>query len=190
MVTQKGRDRVELLYTECAAPLLGYLNRRLPTIEIAKDVAGEVWISATRAIDSLRSPAAGRSWLFSIAYHAVVNYYRTAKAAIEVVEADAPLPWALRPADSRSEPEALYEDKARVGEITQLVGTLPLLPQSVFLLMADGYNYKDIGERLHLTQPAVRVLVHRLRRYLIQGLQRQRQGLTPATARMPLRVDP
>ena len=181
MVTQEGKVRVESLYTECAAPLLGYLNRRLPTIEIAKDVAGEVWISATRAIDNLRSPEAGRSWLFSIARNAVVNYYRTVKAATEVLEADAPLPWTLHPADSHHEPEALYEAKAGVGEITQLVSTLPTLPQSVFLLMADGYNYKDIGERLHLTQPAVRVLVHRLRRHLIQGLRRQRQGLTPSS---------
>ncbi len=190
MVTQKGRVRVELLYIKCAAPLLGYLNRRLPTIETAKDVAGEVWISATKGIDNLRYPEAARSWLFRIAYNAVVNYYRTTKATTEVLEADALSPWALHPADSLHEPEALYEDKARVGEITQLVETLPPLPQSIFLLMADGYNYKDIGNRLHLTQPAVRVLVHRLRRYLIQGLQRQRQGLTAATARMPLRVDP
>jgi len=170
MATQEGRVRIERLYRECAAPLQGYLLRRLPTIEAVEDIAAEVWIRATKAIDGLRSPEAGKAWLFRIAYHAAADYYRRAGASSEMLEADAALLWARRPAESWEEPDKIFESKARLEEIMRLVVKWPVLHQNVFLLLASGYDYKDIGHHLHLAQPAVRVIVHRLRRRLAKEM--------------------
>ena len=172
-ISSDGRRAVAALYRDFAGPLFGWLCHRLPSKQVVEDVQSEIWIRAAAGIDALRVPEARRPWLYSIAANAVAQYYREARKSKEILVTDIPLLMERRFADSQCEPEVRFEIRASLGRIMRLVSQMPLLHRDVFLAMVSGFDYKEIGEHLHLTQPAVRVIVHRLRKKLNVGLGRR-----------------
>lgn len=171
-ISLKGKRMIAELYQKHRGRLHGFLHHRLPTPEAVGDVESEVWTRAVRGVDSLREPPAAGAWLYRIAGNVISSYYRTMRRANELPEADAPLVLTMRLGPSRYEPEAELETELALVNILQLASQMPALHRDVFLMLASGYDYKDIAECLRLTSSAVRVIVHRLRRRLAEGLGR------------------
>ena len=53
-----------------------YLTHRLGDLAAADDVTQEVFISAMKQVGRLDNPSSLKSWLFSIARHRAIDYYR------------------------------------------------------------------------------------------------------------------
>ena len=58
------RERFERLYDACYAPVLGYACRRTDSIDDARDVVSETFMTAWRRLDEVPDGDRARLWLF------------------------------------------------------------------------------------------------------------------------------
>ncbi len=106
-----------------------------------------------------------KSWLFTVAHHATINY---AKAEARKTGLDSAEVGSISTA---STPEF---DLKEIVEKSLL--ELPALQRSIILLRDfEGYNYKEIGDILELTEPQVKV-------YLFRGRQRMKDSIKTLSA--------
>ncbi len=130
--------------------------------ERAEDCFQETMLAALRAYDSVRDPAAVRSWLFSIAQRKAVDAHRARAREPEPV--------------AEPEPAPATTDGIEVHEagVWRLVGTLPDKQRSAVALryLAD-LSHAEIGEVMETSTEAAR-------RNVFEGLKRLREQLAAA----------
>jgi RNA polymerase sigma factor (sigma-70 family) len=106
-----------------------------------------------------------KSWLFSVAHHAMINYLKAEarKTGLDTAEVN------RISTESSQEPD-LKE------LIERALQELPPLQRSVILLRDyEGYNYKEIGDILQLSESQVKV-------YLFRGRQRMKDSIKTLNA--------
>jgi RNA polymerase sigma factor (sigma-70 family) len=130
--------------------------------ERAEDCFQETMLAALRAYETVRDPAAVRSWLFSIAQRKAVDAHRTRAREPEPV--------------AEPEPAVTTMDGIEIHEagFWRLVGTLPDKQRSAVALryLAD-LSHAEIGEVMETTTEAAR-------RNVFEGLKRLREQLEAA----------
>jgi len=106
-----------------------------------------------------------KSWLFSVAHNAMVNYAKVQSRKTGLDHADLSL---------ISAPTAPEFDLKDILEKT--LQELPPLQRSIILLRDyEGYNYTEIGEILQLNESQVKV-------YLFRGRQRMKDSIKTLSA--------
>ncbi len=166
---QFRREMLKMLYDNCYDRVFSYCVHRVFSRAIAEDITSEIFLSAARAIGSVR----GRdeqdytNWLFSIAANQCNSYWRKNLRRRELFEKyqqesafdhhqDSPgiLPdW-----------PSVYGAMSRLKEIEQTIITLRFF---------EALSYEDIAAVTHKRPSSVRVILHR-------GLKKLRQLLNPA----------
>jgi len=122
--------------------------------ELARDLVQEsfmrLWIKRKEVIF-----IKGKSWLFSTAYHTLIDHIRKNKrvSSIEGREHHTPLS---------------YDQYSDVKEVLdRAVRQLPGIQRSVVLLRDyEGYSYREIGEITSLSESQVKVYIYRARLFL------------------------
>jgi RNA polymerase sigma factor (sigma-70 family) len=125
------------------------------------DVFQETMLAALRAYDTVRDPAAVKSWLWSIAARKAVDAPRAeARTALPVPD---------------PEPQAVESEPVE-PHIWDDVALLPLRQrQAVFLRFMADLSHREIARVLQMNEDAAR-------RNVFEGLRRLRRGLAPALA--------
>ena len=59
--------------------LLNYLRRRVGQADVAEDLLQEVFVKVHARLVTLKNLASARAWIYRIARHTVIDYYRTQK---------------------------------------------------------------------------------------------------------------
>jgi RNA polymerase sigma-70 factor, ECF subfamily len=102
-----------------------------------------------------------RSWLFSVAHHAMINYAKAEARKTGLENAGAVL------TASRSTPE--FDLKEILEKSLQ---ELPPLQRSIILLRDyEGYNYREIGDILKLGESQVKVYLFRARQRIKDSIK-------------------
>jgi RNA polymerase sigma-70 factor (ECF subfamily) len=130
------------LYVRHARLVHGILLARVPPGE-AQDLAQDVFVAALERLGGLRSAAAFRGWLISIARNRATDYFRgaIARAPLEVVE---------RRAASGPNVEAFV--------ILDLIRGLPeAYRETLILRLVEGMTGPEIARETGLTPESVRV---------------------------------
>jgi RNA polymerase sigma-70 factor, ECF subfamily len=70
---------VETFYQEFSPGLLRYLQHKLPKNEDAQEILNDAFLDAIDALPTLNRAENIKSWLYQIAHHKVVNFYRKRK---------------------------------------------------------------------------------------------------------------
>lgn len=93
-----------------------------------------------------------KSYLFTTAYHAMVDYWRKAKRTTEL----------STPLEQHAAPESSYRGLKEV--IDHALKSLPEIQRTVVLLRDyEGYNYEEIGQITGLNESQVKVYIFRAR---------------------------
>ena len=78
-ILQGDPHAVETFYTQYSLGILKYLKQKLPKEEDAQEVLNDVFLDAIDELPTLKQQENLKAWLYQIAHHKVVNFYRKQK---------------------------------------------------------------------------------------------------------------
>jgi RNA polymerase sigma factor (sigma-70 family) len=135
-----------------------------------EDVAQEAFMSALRRMRATDAEINFKPWIYQIARNAAIDSYRRTSHAVEVsMDADD----GLRASDRsrlvgvEGGPDAALVTKERLTHLQGAFDELSEVHTKVLVMRElEGMSYREIGEKLDLTRPAVESALFRARRRL------------------------
>jgi RNA polymerase sigma-70 factor, ECF subfamily len=142
-----------------------FVMRRVSNAADAADIAQQTLLLACTKLNTFRGDNV-RSWLYGIAQHQVIDYYRKRNRFQFVpvgVDPDGETEPALRVPGDRM--FAAYETHERLSAWLTRCAERLALEHQVAVLLADVYEYadKDAAAILHMTLPSYKLLLHEAR---------------------------
>lgn len=163
----------EELYRRYSRRVAGYVHRMVGDHERAEDITQEAFFSALRRLRQTDSAIVFKPWIFEIAKNATIDQFRRSSRA-EEVSID-PADGALRPADhlrlvgGGPNPDAALVSKERFDNLKGAFDELSESHSRILVMRElEGLSYREIGERMELSRPAVESTLFRARRRLNQ----------------------
>jgi RNA polymerase sigma factor (sigma-70 family) len=165
-----GEDAAfEELYRRYSRRISTFVYRFVRDEGRAEDVTQEAFLSALRRMRQTDSEIAFRPWIYEIARNAAIDLHRRTSRAEEVsINGDAP----LHPGDrsrlvGSAAPENALVDKERLENLQGALDELSDTHHRILVLRElEGRSYREIGESMDLTAPAVESTLFRARRRL------------------------
>jgi len=135
-----------------------------------EDVAQEAFLSALRRMRATDAEINFKPWIYQIARNAAIDSYRRNNHAVEVsMDADV----GLRASDRTrlvgldGSPDAALVTKERLDHLQGAFDELSDVHTQVLVMRElEGMSYREIGQKLDLTRPAVESALFRARRRL------------------------
>src|SRR5688500_7767034 len=164
-----GDDRAfEALYHRYCRRIHAYVFGMVKDHGRAEDVTQEVFVSALRRMRATERPIAFKPWIYEIAKNACIDQFRRSKRAEEVsFDADE----GLAPGDygrlvsHEPVPDAAFVAKQQLDHLCGAFGGLSDAHHEILVLRElEGLSYREIGERMGMTRPAVESTLFRARR--------------------------
>lgn len=156
--------------------LRAFVSKRVANEAEVEDILQEVFLRMHRKLGSLKDPRRVVSWLFQIARHAIIDYYRKPARQREIpaglsADLDTDHPVSVSP---------VTDESADAGQLrTELAGCLrPMIDrlsadyrQAVTLVELDGLTQQAAAKRLGLSVSGMKSRVQRGRRQLKDMLE-------------------
>ncbi len=155
--TLRQTSDIDQVFSRYVDPVYRFLYSRLGNREDAEDLTSEVFLKATRQLDSERGEASIAQWLFTVARTVLADHWR------RYYRAGAALP--LDDARVGSLPEE-GEGRSSSGTSARLVAeVLEALPERyrrvLELRFLHGYSVQETAQELGVTPENVKVIQHR-----------------------------
>ena len=135
----------DTLYGRHALGAWRYLLRSVRDQAVADDLLQDVWFALVRQASSYQPTARFKTWLFTMAHHRMVDYFRTHKqhasldsAAGEGQEEAGPVLGDMLAADSGFGPLRQLVSREQGAALLAAVEQLPPVQREAFLLQAEG----------------------------------------------------
>ncbi len=170
---RRGDDRAfETLYQRYHTRIAAYVRGMVKDHARAEDVTQEVFFSALRRMRDTERPIAFKPWIYEIARNACIDAYRRTSRADELsYDADGGLGAGdhLRLVSQDPQPDAAVESKQTLDNLCGAFGGLSETHHQILVLRElEGLSYREIGERLGMSRPAVESTLFRARRRLTE----------------------
>ena len=168
-----GDDRAfEKLYTRYHRRIASYIQGMVHDHARAEDIAQDVFMSALRRMRDTDRPIAFKPWIYEIAKNACIDQFRRARRAEEVsMDADEGLGSADygRLVSSTPTPDVAHDHKQQIDHLKGAFGGLSETHHEILVMRElEGLSYREIGEKLGMTRPAVESTLFRARRRLTE----------------------
>ena len=168
---RRGDDRAfEALYSRYQRRIAGYVYGMVKDYGRAEDITQEVFVSALRRMRQTERPIAFKPWIYEIAKNACIDAYRRGRRAEEVsFDADDRLSAADygRLVATGPSPDAAVDTKQDLDHLCGAFGGLSESHHQILVMRElEGLSYKDIGERMGMSRPAVESTLFRARKRL------------------------
>ena len=170
---RRGDDRAfEALYSRYHRRIHAYVMGMVKDHGRAEDVTQEVFVSALRRMRDTERPIAFKPWIYEIAKNACIDQFRRSRRVEEVsLQADE----GLAPSDygrlvgSDPTPDAAVAAKQDLGNLCGAFGGLSDTHHEILVMREfEGMSYREIGDRLGMSRPAVESTLFRARRRLTE----------------------
>jgi RNA polymerase sigma factor (sigma-70 family) len=171
--TRRGDDAAfEQLYERYRGPIAGYVQRMCKDHARAEDITQEVFMSALRRMRDTDRPIAFKPWVYEIARNACIDQFRRSQRGEEVsYDTAESLPGAdhVRLVTRDASPDDAFDTKQRLDHLCGAFGGLSETHHKILVLRElEGLSYREIGERLGMSRPAVESTLFRARRRLTE----------------------
>ena len=147
------------LYDKYARKMMAVCLRYGRDYDTAQDLMQEGFIKVFTAIDSYTGNGSFEGWIRRIFINTALEYLRRNDILRETVDID----------DSEPMQEIDYStvEQMSADELMELVAELPTGFRTVFnLFVVEGYNHKEIGEMLGITESTSRSQLTRAKKWL------------------------
>ena len=166
-----GDDRAfELLYLRYQGRIAAYVRSMVHDHGRAEDITQEVFISAFRRMRETGREIAFKPWLYEIAKNACIDAFRRSRHCNEVsFDAHDALGAGDhdRLAGMGATPDTAVDTKVALDNLRGAFGGLSETHHQILVMRElEGLSYRDIGERLGMSRPAVESTLFRARRRL------------------------
>jgi RNA polymerase sigma factor (sigma-70 family) len=170
---RRGDDRAfEALYERYHRRIHAYIMGMVKDHGRAEDITQEVFLSALRRMRETERPIAFKPWIYEIAKNACIDQFRRARRAEEIsLQADE----GLAPGDygrlvgSDPTPDAAVAAKQDLDHLCGAFGGLSDTHHEILVLRElEGLSYREIGDRMGMSRPAVESTLFRARRRLTE----------------------
>ena len=170
---RRGDDRAfEALYGRYHRRIHAYIMGMVKDHGRAEDITQEVFVSALRRMRETERPIAFKPWVYEIAKNACIDQFRRSRRAEEVsLEADE----GLAPSDygrlvgSDPTPDMAVAAKQDLDHLCGAFGGLSDAHHEILVLRElEGLSYREIGDRMGMSRPAVESTLFRARRRLTE----------------------
>ena len=158
-------------------PMIHFLYRMVRNEAVAEELAQEVFLRVYRSRESYRAEAKFSTWLYRIATNLAVNYARDTRRerGAQTVYLDAPdeeTGATADVADERPNVEQRLMRRERMAAIRAQVMALPERQRAAVLMHKyQGFDYRQIGEVLKLSESATKSLLFRAYQTLREKLK-------------------
>jgi RNA polymerase sigma-70 factor (ECF subfamily) len=143
------------LYDLTFEKIYRFIFYRVGHKEVAEDLTEEVFLKVYEGLQSLHSHGSFEGWLYRIARHRVIDYYRSKKALIPLDEVENTLEYETNVVD-------LVNLQNQQKIFLKLLKELAPEQQIVIKLkFFDDLANTEIAELLHKNEGAIRVIQHR-----------------------------
>jgi RNA polymerase sigma factor (sigma-70 family) len=157
------------LYRRYRPRITAYVRRMVHDPGRAEDLAQDAFFSALRRMRATDAEIVFKPWIFEIARNAAIDHWRRTSRAEEIsVEEDG----RLRPSDrlrltGAAGPHATVAEKERFDHLRGALDELCQVHSRILVLRElEGLSYREIAERLDLTESSVQSALFRARRRL------------------------
>jgi RNA polymerase sigma factor (sigma-70 family) len=166
-----GDDRAfELLFLRYQPRIASFVRGMVNDPGRAEDITQEVFISALRRMRETDRVIAFKPWIYEIAKNACIDSFRRSRGRNEVsFDAEDALGARefVRLAEPGATPDLVVEGKAALDNLCGAFGGLSQTHHEILVMREfEGLSYREIGERLGLSRPAVESTLFRARRRL------------------------
>jgi RNA polymerase sigma factor (sigma-70 family) len=148
---------LEQVFSRYVDPVYRFLYSRLGNREDAEDLTSEVFLKATRQLDSRRAEASIAQWLFTVARTVLADHWRRYYRGGASIPLD----------DTRVEAVSHEENSATPTEqservVEEVLSALPDRYRVVLeLRFLRGYSVQETAQELGITPENVKVIQHR-----------------------------
>ena len=150
------RETLAGIYEQFHEPIYSYVYRRVNDVEMASDLAAEVFHRLLRSVQQKGFPECEmRAWLYRTAHNLVVDHYRR-----QMHRQHLPLEEDL--VDGGEDPAGLVEQKANADRVRRALQYLTDAQQQVIALkFLQGLTNQEVAEILDRSVGAIKLLQHR-----------------------------
>jgi RNA polymerase sigma factor (sigma-70 family) len=170
---RRGDDRAfETLYHRYNRRIQAYVFGMCKDHARAEDITQEIFVSALRRMRETERPIAFKPWIYEIAKNACIDQHRRSRRAEEIsLQAED----GLAPADygrlvnADPTPDVAVTVKQSLDHLCGAFGGLSDTHHDILVMRElEGLSYREIGERLGMSRPAVESTLFRARRRLTE----------------------
>jgi len=134
------RPAFDLLYARYKQPLYGYLYRNCGNEASIDELFQDIWLKVIASSSRYKRRGKFRSWIFTLAHHCIVDFYR--KSARQEVKQSA-----VEELASNQSTESSVRDSEVLLAVQTAIASLPLEQRQAFCLREEsGFSVKEIAE--------------------------------------------
>lgn len=134
--------------------LYRFILKNIKDKEKARDIVQDSYEKLWQQLESV-NPGKIKSWLFTVAYHAMIDMLRKDKRSVSIESVS----------EDQHSHSVQYNDLSRI--LHEAAGKLPDIQRSVLMLRDyEGYSYNEIAGITGLSETQVKVYIYRARMFL------------------------
>lgn len=146
-------ERFKTHYKKLVQAIFRYLYYRCGDRDLAEDITQDTFIKFWNKIDTVKEGGES-AYIYQIAKNLLINSGQKEQVKLKFRQS------VKRGIDSQN-PQFLLEEKEFKNRIEQAISDLPEKQKEVFLMnRIDGLKYREIAERLSISQKAVEKRMH------------------------------
>jgi RNA polymerase sigma factor (sigma-70 family) len=131
---------------------------------LASDAAQEIFIKVWEKLDTFRNESSVSTWIYRITVNTCLLYLRKSSSKKEIRTAIQLQ--VISETDSNEKEEQLQQ-------MYQCIQKLEETNKMIILMTLDGVVYQEIAEVIGITEEALRVRIHRIKKSLTQCVQNE-----------------
>lgn len=164
--------RFEEIYSQYKQDVFNYLFSLTGSCNEAEELLAETFFRAFLGFYAFRGDSSVKTWLFSIAKHVFFQYL---KASGRTIPTEDTVLYQLCAQSDMIQPD-MTNDMVLWELVERLLARKDERSRTVFQMRLDGYSFKEIGEKVGISESSARVLEHRVRVYLQKELRKEGYG--------------
>ncbi len=144
-----------------------------PNAEDRKDLYQEILVNIWKSLDKFRGDAAISTWIYRIAVNTSLSFagkaYKNLKLRFDEI------PQGVNALLDDDELEQKLKTEQHMEELEAQLNLLSVIDKALISLVLEGLSMREIADIIGLTEPNVKVKIHRIKEQLKQQLNSLKQ---------------